>query len=167
MRWFAFIVVAGLSMAQSAFAGDKPLTVQNCLDLNGALRALDGTYDYVVKEGNKETIAHRKYRLGNAWGAVALNLTALAPIVTAQEDMNKKVIAEIAGDGGAISRWRDVDHPEKGESKEFKEYMVRMNSFYERPCNIEFSTIKRSDLKIGDDNPIPFSIQSPLEAILE
>jgi hypothetical protein len=165
MKRVAFVVAIGLSIAQPALA--KELTIQNCLELNTALRSLDATYDYVVKEGSKETIAHRKLKLGNAWGPVALNLTALAPIVSAQDDMNKKVITEIAGEGASIIRWLDTDHPDRGETKEFKDYMRRMQSFYERPCKIEFATIKRSDLKVNDDNPIPLAVQAVLEMILE
>lgn len=143
------------------------LTIQKCLELNTALRALDTPYDYVIKDGPRETVAHRRYKLGNAWGSVALNLTALAPLVAAQEDLNRKLISEIAGESGKIMRWIDNDHIEKGETPEYRDYSKRMQVFLDRPCNIEFSRIKRSELKITDDNPIPFAIQGPLEAILE
>jgi copper chaperone CopZ len=164
------VLVALLCLTGAAHAADpsSPMTIENCLEINGALKALDGTYDVVVKDGAKTTVAHAKYKLGSAWGTVALNLTALAPIATAQEQASKRMIAEITGDeGGSFARYIDQDHPEKGETRQFKEYMKKVQVFLDRPCNIELATIKKGDLKISDENPIPLTIQLALGRILE
>jgi hypothetical protein len=158
-----------LCLSGAAQAADQaPMTIENCLEINGALKALDSTYDYVVKEGAKTTVAKLRYKLGSAWGTVGLNMTALAPIAFAQEQTSKHLIAEITGEeGGSFPRFIDQDHPEKGETKQYKTYMKQVQVFLDRPCNVELATIKKSELKISDENPIPFAIQMSLGRILE
>lgn len=170
MRFIVVLVCVCFASCVPASAADDtpaPLTIAKCLEINGALSALEVPYDYVVKDGSKETVAHRKYRLGEAWGPIALNRTSLFPIVKAAQEASNKLVEEIAGEGKQIARFVDPDKPDKGETAQWKDYSAKLTAFTERPCGLTLARIKASDLKPSDDNPIPFSISLTLEAILD
>lgn len=170
MRLLIAFACVACCVSSLAFAEDEvKLTIGKCLEINGALAALDeGTFDYVVKDASgKETIAHPKFKLGDARGPIALNRTAMLPIVKSAQETSNKLVEEIAGEGKQITRFIDPDKPDKGETAQWKDYSAKMLAFSERPCPITFARIKRGDLKPSDANPIPGSSVLTLEPILD
>lgn len=165
------LVIPGLicGTLTMAFADEPvlPLTIAKCLEINGALASLETPYDYVVKEGAKETVAHRKYKLGDAWGPIALNRTALASIVKSAQEASNKFVQDIAGEGNSVQRYIDPDKPDKGETAQWKDYTAKFQKFVDGPCPVTLARIKASDLKSTDENPIPLSIVITLDPILD
>lgn len=152
------IAVAALTMAVlPAHAGEK-LTISQCLEINAGLAALDH-YDAVIRDGDKDRVVPKQYKLGAVRITIALNMAALRSVVEATEKARRGIIDEITG-----GKMPDVG------SAEFKEADAKFRAVTESLCNITPGRIRVADLKLGDgpdENAIPPSALAGLAPILD
>ncbi len=165
LRCLLEVAISGI--AASAYAADVPkkLTLQECIVLRSALRALDG-YQGFDKDGKS---APQQYKLGALRGPIALDALALDMVIKAGEEARLGLIRELLP--------KSVPQPNTKEYAEFvahddgyKKFVAEYQKILDAPQSIDIPHIKLSDLKIGDapdGNPIPTDVITALAPILD
>lgn len=153
-RTIILAAILGLGLAPAARA-EQGMTVGKCLQVYGALSALDG-YQKVVAD--KPTTIPYKFS-GTVRFTIAQAITTLRPFSDSAEKTRVQLVTDIGG-GKTI----EAGSPELGRLT--TEYLKVLDA----PCGVQFVKIALSDLRLGDDegqNPIPPGVLSLLMPIID
>lgn len=138
-------------------AGEKGMTIQDCLGILGGLNALDAGYRYIVAQGKPTESAETvRFKLpAKVRDAMSHDLFVLGQVQQEAQAANRRIQIEIMGTSS---------EPIKPGSKENMTLDARLTEYTARPCTVALDHIRDADLDL-EHNDISASILSLLTKI--
>jgi hypothetical protein len=134
-----------------ADAGEGKFTVNQCLLIMKALRALDRAGAPLDPPPGPQPSDAKQYRLGALRMTIATNLAALSVVGDSFDRARRQLIREHGGEATP-------------------QFMDAFQKILDRPCEATLGHIKLSELKLGDgaeENAIPPTVLAALAPIID
>lgn len=166
MRRLAALALAAALSAGTALAEDAPkLTLAQCINISGALRAFDG-YTGVDKDGKS---APMQYKLGDLRRPIYLAQAALETLIKSNDAVRMDLVRQHLPNGTPPAGTPEYDKfmaTDPGARKFTEEWQARLN----KTVDLVLPRLKWEDLNVGDPpakNPVPPSVLSALDPIID
>jgi hypothetical protein len=171
MKCLAIIGLATALTSISAHAEDaKPLTIEQCINILGGLNSLSYAGQQ-LNDASKPPADAKQYKLGPARMTVALNISALSPVLTAARTAQGGFLRELPPLPEA-----DAKNPSSAAARDDaaaalnKKAAENWQIIIGKPCNVTPAHLRASELKIGDgpdENAFPVPVLGAIWPIVD
>lgn len=162
------IIVASLLAAAPAVADDaKPLTVEQCINVLTGLTSLNFNGQQ-LNDPTRPPDA-KQYKLGPARVKIALDISALTPVLTAAQAAQQGYLAELPALPATEPNKASPEH-DAALAEQNKKAVANWQKLIKADCPVVPGHLNAADLKIGDgpdENQYPPNVLSAIAPIVD